>query len=91
VSADELVGLKPVKDKTTPQTARLLKRLQRIELLSPADRRAVLKYLDTLVDGRGKNGLWSTAQALIAFVEASFLPLPFPIRRSVDERTRQAR
>ena len=56
VSADELLGLKPVKDKTTPKTARLLKRLQRIELLSPADQRAVLKYLDTLVDSRGNNG-----------------------------------
>lgn len=55
VSADELLGLKPVKDKTSPKTARLLKRLQRIELLSPADQRAVLKYLDTLVDSRGKN------------------------------------
>jgi transcriptional regulator with XRE-family HTH domain len=54
VTADELLGLKPVKNKTSPKTARLLKRLQRIELLPPADQRAVLKYLDALLASRGK-------------------------------------
>jgi len=37
VSADELLGLKTVKEKTSPKQARLLKRLQQVEKLPPAD------------------------------------------------------
>ena len=36
VSTDELLGVKPVRDTLAPETAPLLKRLQRIEELSPA-------------------------------------------------------
>ena len=50
VTSDELLGLKPVKDKLSPRTARLLKRLQRIEQLSPPDQRAVFKVLDAMVE-----------------------------------------
>jgi transcriptional regulator with XRE-family HTH domain len=46
VSTDELFGLAPLTAKTSPKTARLLKRLQRIEELPPADQRAVLKLVD---------------------------------------------
>jgi transcriptional regulator with XRE-family HTH domain len=51
VSADQLLGLKPpAKQTTSPRTARLLKRLQRIEQLSPTDRRVILKMVDTLIE-----------------------------------------
>ena len=52
VSADELLGLKAVTEKTTPKTARLLKRLQKITDLPPADQRTVLKLLDALHESR---------------------------------------
>jgi transcriptional regulator with XRE-family HTH domain len=49
VSTDELLGIKPVKTKAPAHNARLLKRLQRVEELPPADRRSVFKYLDALL------------------------------------------
>jgi len=52
VSADELLGLAPTHDTTSPKTARLLKRLRRIEELPPADQRAVLKLVDAMLDTR---------------------------------------
>jgi transcriptional regulator with XRE-family HTH domain len=52
VSTDELLGVKPISDKLSPKTARLLKRLQRIEELPPADQRAVLKLVDAMIDTR---------------------------------------
>ena len=52
VSTDELLGLAPMSAKTSPKTARLLKRLQRIEELPPADQRAVLKLVDAMLDTR---------------------------------------
>lgn len=55
VSADELLGLKPATEKTSPRTARLLKRLRRIEELPPADQRAVLKLVDAMLDTRRRS------------------------------------
>jgi transcriptional regulator with XRE-family HTH domain len=52
VSADELLGLEPVTEKTPPKTARLLKRLRRVEELPPADQRAVLKLVDAMLETR---------------------------------------
>lgn len=52
ISADELLGLKPLTEKVSRKTARLRKRLQKVEELPPADQRAVLKVLDALVDTR---------------------------------------
>jgi transcriptional regulator with XRE-family HTH domain len=52
ISADELLGLKTISDKTPPKTARLRKRLQRIETLPAADQRAVLKLVEALVETR---------------------------------------
>ncbi len=49
VSVDELLGLKPVKEATSPKTARLLNRLRRVEELPPADQRIVLGTLDALL------------------------------------------
>jgi hypothetical protein len=52
VTSDELLGLKPATDKPSPKTARLLKRLQKIEELPAADQRTVLKLLDALHESR---------------------------------------
>ena len=56
VSADQLLGLKPPKDKTSPKTARLLKRLQKVERLPPTDQRVVLKLVDGLLERARANG-----------------------------------
>jgi transcriptional regulator with XRE-family HTH domain len=48
VSTDALLGREPIKAGTSPGTARLLKRLLRVEELSPADQGTVLKTLDLL-------------------------------------------
>jgi len=53
VSTDELLGRKAVKEKSSPRTARLLKRLQPIESLPRPDQRAVLKFVDALLASRG--------------------------------------
>ena len=55
VSTDELLGVTPVREKTPPKTARLLKRLRRIEELPPADQRAVLKLVDAMLDTRRRS------------------------------------
>lgn len=55
ITTDELLGVKPVSDKLTPKTARLLKRLQRIEELPAADQRAVLKLVDAMIDTRRRS------------------------------------
>jgi transcriptional regulator with XRE-family HTH domain len=55
VSTDELLGVKPISEKLSPKTARLLKRLQRIEELPPADQRAVLKLVDAMIDTRRRS------------------------------------
>jgi len=47
-SMEELLGSKPVADKTPPKMARPLKRLQKIQELPAVDQRTVLKLLDAL-------------------------------------------
>ncbi|MGM0601245.1 MAG: helix-turn-helix domain-containing protein [Candidatus Rifleibacteriota bacterium] len=50
ITVDELLGRKKIeKPLMSAQNARLLKRLQRIEKLPTADRRAVFKILDALL------------------------------------------
>ena len=44
--------MKPVRDKLSPKTARLIKRLRRVEELPPADQRAGLKLFDAMLDTR---------------------------------------
>ena len=56
VSADQLLGLKPPKDKTSPKTARLLKRLQKVERLPPPDQRVVFKLVEGLLERARANG-----------------------------------
>jgi transcriptional regulator with XRE-family HTH domain len=53
VSTDQLLGLKPPKRQTSPGTARLLKRLQK---LPPTDRRVVLKLVEGLLEKTRGNG-----------------------------------
>ncbi len=52
VTSDELLGIKPIKEKASPKKARLLKRLEKVDELPPADQRAVLKFVDALVASR---------------------------------------
>lgn len=52
VSTDALLGVEPLKEEADPRTARLLKRLQRVQDLPTADQRAILKFLDALLDAR---------------------------------------
>jgi hypothetical protein len=47
-STDALLGVTAVGATLAPKTARLLKRLQRIEELPPADQRAVLKLVRSM-------------------------------------------
>ncbi len=54
-STDALLGVTAVSDTLAPKTARLLKRLQRIEELPPADQRAVLKLVDAMLDTRRRS------------------------------------
>ncbi len=52
VTTDAHLGLKPMTDTFAPKTARVLKCLQRIEELPPADLRVVLKLVDAMLDTR---------------------------------------
>ena len=53
VTTDELLGVEQLREKVSAKQARLRKRLQRVERLPTADQRAVLKFVDALVDSRG--------------------------------------
>jgi len=53
VSADELLGIEPLKEKLPPKTARIRRRLQQVEDLPTADQKAILKFVDALVESRG--------------------------------------
>lgn len=65
VSVDELLGVKPVKSKSDPKKARLRKRLMKAERLSPTDQRAVLKYIDMLLDRNQKSKMVGSRQFLM--------------------------
>ncbi len=54
VSVEEVLGTSQVADKTRPRTARLLKRLRKIEDLPAGDQRTVLKLLDALHAARAR-------------------------------------
>jgi transcriptional regulator with XRE-family HTH domain len=60
VSTDELLGVTPVRETLSPRTARLLKRLRRIEELPAADQRAVLKLVDALLETRRRASVPAT-------------------------------
>jgi hypothetical protein len=64
VSADELLGLKVKAEKRSAKRARLLKRLQQVEDLAPADQRAVLKIVDGLLEVRQRTRHRQTSPAM---------------------------
>ena len=47
VTADELLGLRPPKDRTKPLDQKLLRRMQKIQRLSPRARERVVKAIDS--------------------------------------------
>lgn len=49
VTADQLLGLRPVEAKPAPPNTRLWRRLREIEKLPPGERKAVMKILDGLL------------------------------------------
>lgn len=53
VTTDELPGVKPLPEPPGPKTARLLNRLRRVEQLPTADQKAVLKFVEALLETRG--------------------------------------
>ncbi len=55
VSTDELLGVKPLGELRNGRAARLLKRLEPVADLPPADQRAVLKLVDALVVTRQRS------------------------------------
>ena len=55
VSTDVLLGVASLPERTSPKTARLLKRLRRIEELPPADQCAVLKLVDAMLETRRRS------------------------------------
>jgi len=54
VTTDEFLAVKPLPDVPGPKTARLLKRLQEVETLPPADQSAVLKVVDALLASQSR-------------------------------------
>ena len=52
VSADEILGLKPTSEDARSASVRLRKRLRRVEDLTPADQKTLLRMLDALLDQR---------------------------------------
>ena len=58
VSVDELLGVKPFKEKLPPRDARILNRVRRILDLPPSKRRSVVEHLESLLvkhNGGGDN------------------------------------
>lgn len=50
VSVDQLLGLEPLKKKSRLPDSRVLRRLQQIEALEPAEKRQVLQVLDAFIE-----------------------------------------
>jgi len=55
VSADELPGIEPLKEKVPPKTARIRRRLQQVEGLPPADQRRFSSSSTHLSRVRGRS------------------------------------
>lgn len=53
ISADELLGIAPIRKAAKPGNIRLERRLQQIEQLEPAEKRQVLQVLDAFIE-RGR-------------------------------------
>ncbi len=57
ISTDELLGVKAVKQQRNPEHAALWRRLKKIETLPKKDQKALLHYLDALVNKNGNGKL----------------------------------
>jgi hypothetical protein len=53
VSTDDLLGREELPEDTSLKRFRLMRRLQKVEQLPPADQRAVLKMVEALLEKRG--------------------------------------
>jgi transcriptional regulator with XRE-family HTH domain len=51
VTTDELLGVKPTKDKSRPQSPKLQRRFRKIEELPPAQQKALLHNIDMFIKG----------------------------------------
>ncbi len=51
VSADELLGLKQIKDNGAKPSLKLTRRMKKIEALPPSQQKALLKTIDTFLKG----------------------------------------
>ena len=54
VSADELLGIKPTKNQNEEPNLALIRRMKRIEKLSPAKQKILLQTIDTFLKGADK-------------------------------------
>lgn len=54
VTTDELLGVKPTKDKSHSQSPKLQRRMNKIEQLPPSQQRALLQTIDAFVKGVSK-------------------------------------
>ena len=54
VTADELLGLKAMKKNESPPTLKIIRRLKKIEKLSPTQQRSLLNTIDTFLKGAEK-------------------------------------
>jgi hypothetical protein len=101
VSTDILLGAKPVRHTPAPKTARLPKRLQRIEELPPADQRTVLKLVDAMLETRRRSAPPPRAKRKLAqrrhdqrksptsaLGRASSFPAAHPLYRDVSYEAR---
>ena len=50
ISADDLLGVGPLKKTTRPANSRLQRRLQQIEKLGAREKRQILQFLDTFIE-----------------------------------------
>lgn len=83
VFADELLGLKLLRESLPPMTARLLKRLRRIEELPPADQRAVVKLVDAMLETRRRSAPASAKRRRTSCLEPDCVQRARPLDRSL--------
>jgi transcriptional regulator with XRE-family HTH domain len=51
ISTDELLGVKPVKTKSSKVSLKLQRRMQKIDVLPPAKQKIILQTIDTFIKG----------------------------------------
>jgi transcriptional regulator with XRE-family HTH domain len=51
ISTDELLGVKPIKTKSSKVSLKLQRRMQKIDVLPPAKQKIILQTIDTFIKG----------------------------------------